>query len=278
VTDRWAGWLRLRRDGGSEEQRRATLAFLAPIRDKVLDGAALQPGDVLLDVGCGDGLIGLGAIDRGATVIFSDISEDCLDDCRSIAGDQALYRCRAATDLGEVEADVVTTRSVLIYVEDKQGAFDEFFRVLRPHGRISLFEPINRFGMEHRLRTWGFDDVTSIEPLLEKLNAAVAADEGTLIDFDERDLVRFAETAGFDDIHLELMVDVRHRPPDWRGRDWGVFLDSSPNPLVPTLRELIERTLTSEEAARLTAVLRPQVEQGLGTTRTAVAFLTARRP
>ena len=41
--------------------------------------------------------------------------------------------------------DIVTTRSVLIYVEDKRRAFEEFFRVLKPGGRISLFEPINRF-------------------------------------------------------------------------------------------------------------------------------------
>ena len=69
-------------------------------------------------------------------MIFSDISEECLDDCRSIAGDQAGYRVLSATDLGDVEADVVTTRSVLIYVSDKRRAFSEFFRVLRPGGRL----------------------------------------------------------------------------------------------------------------------------------------------
>src|SRR5436190_11784842 len=37
VTDRWAQWLRVRRDGGSEEQRRAALEFLGPIRDELLE-------------------------------------------------------------------------------------------------------------------------------------------------------------------------------------------------------------------------------------------------
>ena len=128
---------------------------LAARRDKVLDFAQLAEGDVL-DVGCGEGLIGFGALARGAGyVIFSDISEDLLAACREAAADLGVVdRCRfvraSADDLaavGDASVDVVTTRSVLIYVADKQLAFGEFARVLRPGGRISLFEPINRFAI-----------------------------------------------------------------------------------------------------------------------------------
>ena len=38
------------------------------------------------------------------------------------------------------------TRSVLIYVDDKRASFAALHRVLRPGGRVSMFEPINRFG------------------------------------------------------------------------------------------------------------------------------------
>ena len=123
MADRWAEWLRVRRTGGSVEERQATLERLAPVRDKILDDAHLEPGEVLLDVGCGDGLVGLGALDRGARVIFGDISPELLEDCRASAGDDAEYRVLDATDLGDLEADVVTTRSVLIYVSDKARAF-----------------------------------------------------------------------------------------------------------------------------------------------------------
>ena len=54
----------------------------------------------------------------------------------------------AAEDLAPIadeSVDVVTTRSVVIYVTEKQRAFDEFHRVLRPGGRLSMFEPINSF-------------------------------------------------------------------------------------------------------------------------------------
>jgi len=253
------------------------LERLAPVRDRVLDNARIEPGDTVLDVGCGDGLIGLGALDRGAHVIFSDVSQALLDDCRAIAGDAAEYRLADATDLGEIEADVVTTRSVLIYVADKAGAFRELFRVLRPGGRLSIFEPINRFGVETRRQTWGFADVAGIEELLARVVAKAPAGERTLVDFDERDLVAFAEAAGFVDIHLTLDIHVTSDPM-WETRDWNVFLDSSPNPLAPTFREAMSRALEPEEIERLTAVLRPQVEHGRGTTRAATAYMKASRP
>ena len=284
MSDRWSQWLRIRRDGGSSEQRRAALEFLGPVRDRILDSADLKPGELLLDVGCGDGLVGLGALDRGATVVFSDVSEACVDDCRSVAGDSATYRVASATDLGDLSVDVVvTTRSVLIYVGDKQRAFDEFFRVLRPGGRVSIFEPINRFGLTERQRTYGFRDVDGIEHLLAKVAAEVdrveeeAGGLDPMIDFDERDLVTFAERAGFEDIRLNLVVEVTNTAW-WHTRDWEVFLDSSPNPLAPTFREAMQMALTKHESDRLTASLRPQVETGHGTTRLAKAFLTAQKP
>jgi arsenite methyltransferase len=173
MSDRWAEWLRNRRDGGSVEQRRAALELLGPVRDQILDNAEVGVGDVLLDVGCGDGLVGLGALDRGAQVIFSDISQACLDDCRAIAADAAEYRLASATDLGDMQANVVVSRSVQIYVADKPRAFAEFFRVLRPGGRLSIFEPINRFGLEERRATYGFRDLTGVEDLFARVVAEV---------------------------------------------------------------------------------------------------------
>jgi SAM-dependent methyltransferase len=258
--------------------RLAVLERLAPVRDKLLDDAAVGPGVVVLDVGCGDGLIGLGAVERGADVIFSDVSEACLDDCRAIVGDGARYHLASATELGAVEADVVTLRSVLIYVEEKDRAFEELHRVLRPGGRLSLFEPINRFGADERRATWGFADVAGIEELLPRLwsREHAAGVNDAMVDFDERDLFAHAERAGFTEVRLELHAELKPQA-QWGERDWESFVSSSPNPLLPTLRETMEENLTPEERARVEAKLRPQVERGEGITRAAQCFLLARK-
>ncbi len=280
--DLWAAWLRRRRDSASEAVRRAMLERLAPVRDRVLDAAAVGPGDVVLDVGCGDGLVGLGALERGADVVFSDVSEACLDDCRAVAGDRARYLLASATDLGDLDVDVVTTRSVLIYVADKRAAFAEFFRVLRQGGRLSIFEPINSFGVEERRRTYGGFDVAGVEQLMLRVMAEfdrVQAEAGGLeamVDFDEYDLFAAAESAGFADITLETIVELKQEPM-FPVADWSLFLASSPNPLAPTFGEAMAAALDDAERTRLEAALRPQVEGGTGTTRVAKAFLVARK-
>jgi arsenite methyltransferase len=154
-SDRWHRWLLDVRFGGDAGGREKDLTeFLYPVRDTVLDKARLRPGGTLLDVGTGDGLIAFGALERlgpSGRVIFSDISQDLLDHCREAADAEGLLdRCRfvlAAADrlagVTDVSVDTVTTRSVLIYVKDKAAALREFYRVLRPGGRVSLFEPIN---------------------------------------------------------------------------------------------------------------------------------------
>src|SRR3954447_6649734 len=139
---------------------------LKPVRDRVLDRSGLAEGETLLDVGCGEGLIGFGALERGAGhVVFSDISDDLLAFCREAAeaagvADRCSFVRAGAEELAGVadgSVDVVTARSVLIYVRDKASAFAEFARVLRAGGRASLFEPINRFGMdEKRQDFWGY--------------------------------------------------------------------------------------------------------------------------
>jgi len=171
--------------------------------------------------------------------------------------------------------DAVTTRSVLIYVSAKQGAFHEFHRVLAQAGELSLFEPINRFAFpEPEDRFEGYD-VTPVVDLAEKLKAHYSRfqplDTDPMTDFDERDLVRQVERAGFSEIHLELQAFVK----PLEDGDWSSFLNAAYNPKIPTLAEAMGEALTPAETERFTAHLRPLVEARQGTHRLAVAYLWA---
>jgi ubiquinone/menaquinone biosynthesis C-methylase UbiE len=51
-------------------------------------------------------------------------------------------------------------------VRAKDQAFREFHRVLRKGGRVSIFEPINRYFSDEPGSYWGFD-TSSISDLVE---------------------------------------------------------------------------------------------------------------
>ncbi len=285
--DIWHEWLRTRRSGGDGRCRQAVQEALVPIRDRVLAHAALAEGDLLLDVGCGDGLIALGALERcpSCRAILSDISQPLLDEARRRAEALGvLARCQfvraSAEDLAPIadsSVDVVTTRSVLIYVARKQDAFRAFARVLKPGGRLSIFEPINAFAHpEPPDRFWGYD-VSPVAEIAAKLKAHYRALRPTnpdpMLDFHAWDLVRFAAQAGFDDIRLHVEAGRRPHTP----RRWETFLRRAPNPQAPTLEEAMRAVLAPAEQAAFAAHLRPLVEAGEGARRLAVAYLWARR-
>jgi arsenite methyltransferase len=285
--DIWSEWLLHRRFGGDARRMQMVLDFLRPIRDKVLHNARLAEGETVLDVGCGDGLIGFGALEKIAsgTVILSDISQDLLEYVQSLARDMGLLdRCQfvraPAEDLSALDdasVDVVALRSVLIYVSAKQQAFREFYRVLRPGGRLSLFEPINRFGIaaSDQPHVFAGYDVTPVIDIAQKIKAVYRqlqpVDSDPMLDFDERDLITYAEQAGFGEIHLELQVDIV--PPE--EDDWHAFIRTAGNPNIPTIEEAMRQVLTPDEMERFIACLRPLVEARQGVHRRAVAYLWA---
>ena len=279
--DCWSVWLLERRFGGYPDVRRRTMDHLRGVRDRVLDLAEPVEGRTLLDVGCGDGLIASGALERGARlVIFSDISDDLLEACRHVAAEAGvLDRCRfvraAADDLspiGDGSVDVVTTRSVLIFVDDKPQAFAEFHRALRQGGRLSLFEPINR--LNRLLRSYDASGVQELEDrvmgVFERLQPR---DRDPMLNFDDRDLVDLAESAGFSRVSLTL--EVRAEPPEPIA--WDTYLDTAWNPRIPTMREVMQDVLTPTERDRYERHMRPLVELGAGRRRMVTSYLAATR-
>jgi arsenite methyltransferase len=269
--------------------RAENLSHLASMRDRILDRAEIRPGDTTLDVGTGQGLLGLGALERSAPdghVIFSDISEPLLEDCRDavaqVSGTERSTFVKAqATDLSAIataSVDVVVERAVLLFIADRARALGEYHRVLRPEGRLSLGEPLNSWMSADRPGyLWGYD-VTEVADLERKLHdadrARRAPDEDLLRGFDDRDLMAMARGAGFQ--HVEAQTELSLATPPARD-DLDVFLDTAPNPLAPTTRALMAAAFSAHEAQRFTAVLHESLHEGRGERRHAMTFLRAWR-
>lgn len=284
--DIWSEWLLKRRFGDNPEQMKVVLDLLYPVRDKVLLNANLGENETLLDVGCGDGLIAFGALEKVNTsrVILGDISQDLLDHAQTIAQEMGVlnrcqFICASADNLSAIQnnsVDVVTTRSVLIYVPAKKQALCEFYRVLKPNGRLSMFEPINRFRYPEPPNIFGGYDVTPVVEIAQKVKAVYhriqPPDSDPMLDFDERDLIELAEKAGFREIHLELQAEIK---PNTDQHGWEAMLRTAWNPKIPTLEEALQEALTPVETEAFVTYLRPLVETKQGVTQSAQAYLWA---
>jgi ubiquinone/menaquinone biosynthesis C-methylase UbiE len=119
-------------------------AQLEPAQDLLLGLAALQPGERVLDIACGTGLVTFRAaqsVGPGGGVVATDISERMVEHTAREAGRRGLTQVRAlrmgaeSLDLDARSFDAVLCALGLMYVPDAGAALAEMQRVLAPGGR-----------------------------------------------------------------------------------------------------------------------------------------------
>ncbi len=122
-------------------------AQLAPAQDQLLAMAALRPGESVLDIACGTGLVSFAAAQAvGATgsVIGVDLSgkmieaADGLARMRGLANTGFLRMDAEGLSLPDASRDVALCALGLMYFPDPVAALREMRRVLRPGGRVVL--------------------------------------------------------------------------------------------------------------------------------------------
>jgi len=158
--------------------------------------AAIQPGETVLDLGCGGGIdCFIAAKKAGNTgyVIGVDMTPEMLSKARN---DAIKYGHKNIEfRLGEIEnlpvpdafVDVIISNCVINLSTNKPSVFAEAFRVLKPGGRLSV------------------SDMIAKEPLSEKIRKDLSLYVGCIsgsvyID----DLKKMIKGAGFDEIKIQL--------------------------------------------------------------------------
>ena len=115
-------------------------------RRALIDAIDPRPGQRILDVATGTGMVAFGLARRGATVVGLDQSEQMLNAARerlaAEPSDNLTFIQGEAEHLpfADGEFDALTFTYLLRYVDDRAATMRELARVVRPGGRIGMVE------------------------------------------------------------------------------------------------------------------------------------------
>ena len=248
ICKNWSTWLKKTRFSYmNETQREQTLNWLLSVRDSVLNLANLKEGQKIADFGCGSGLLGFGVLERfedKVELIFSDKFQDCLDECEKILNKTKIKNNVKflKTDVLDIKLkndflDRLMTRSVLVHVKEKQKAFEEFYRVLKPTGIYAAFEPI----ISENTRYYELLKPEEISDYQEFKNAEKEFMENPndpLVNFCAESLNKNLNKSGFRTVNINIQTaDSKYAPTKETILNWFIA------PPAPDQKSMKERFL-----------------------------------
>ena len=212
----WSKWLEKSRfDYMTEEQKQQTMQWLFSVRNAVLNNANIKPNDTIIDLGTGNGLLALGAleyINEKGKIIFSDKFEDCISTCKELVKDLNIKKqCEflladcCDINLPQNYVDKAVMRSVLVHILDKKQALSEIHRILKPNGIFSAFEPI----ISSNTRCWELVEsslISDYDEFKKAENDFMSRKDDPLTNFDETTISNDLDEIGFSDGILDKQI------------------------------------------------------------------------
>ena len=231
---------RLEHRAKSEDEARARAEYLSLLE--------LVPGQRVLDVGCGSGVVARDAARRvqpNGHVVGIDPSPALIDAAQELT-DASEVAGRVSFQVGDCRAlsvrdgcfDAAVAATVLTHVPDAQRAVLEMIRVVRPGGRVGVFD-------------FDGDAVLFAHPdraLTRRIVAALsdhAAVNGWLV----RELPAVFKRAGLEDIHVRAFMPLEQHA--------GTFYANMAERAAVVARD--SGAITSDEYARWMEALRQRL-------------------
>ena len=116
---------------------------LAPVTAALLEVAVAQPGERVLDIGCGCGgstLAFAAAVGPSGHVVGADVSAPLIEVARATAlpGVDYILADAAAHNFPPASFDLLTSRFGVMFFGDPDAVFARLHRALKPTGRVAF--------------------------------------------------------------------------------------------------------------------------------------------
>ena len=185
-------------------------AINGPFGDVMLDTAALQPGERVLDVGCGHGTTTLDAAQRvtpAGAALGVDITASLLEQARQRASKASISNVEFVTadaqtyPFHEAAFDVAISRFGIMFFDEPEAAFANLGQAVRPGGRLVIVCPHDPLQSE-----WVAIAFAAAAPHVGLPDLGPPGAPGPFAFADGNRLEQTIQSGGFHDVTLETLV------------------------------------------------------------------------
>lgn len=204
----------LAREAAERYERILVPAILGPFAQALVEWSALQPGEVVLDVGCGTGAAARFAAPRvgpSGRVIGLDVNEGMIEVASSLpptggAAIEWLQKSVYELPLDDESVDVAVCAQTFQFLDNRPLALAQIARVLKPGGRVtlSLWSEMAESPYFHAL----------VMAIAQHVSPDTAGGLGAAFNLSQADAIQeLLHTAGFQDVTVEATVLNLPLPP-----------------------------------------------------------------